>query len=544
MPCMLKTKNTPVEWIRSHSYVILAVIIFFQVLVMVYYLDQKNGYHLDEIYSHTQANGQLNGYLGRNDVDLYNNWHTSDYFFESLTVQYGERLEFKPVYQALSRNVHPPFYHMQLHAVYSLFLNTWSKWLAGSLNLFWFIAASIMLYLASRLILTGRFLALLPNAVWGFSTGAISSIVFFRMYVVLTFFFVALVYLGLLIIGKNTKANLKYCIALSLVIFFGLFTHLYFIIFFALAAFAVLLWLLYKKEYKQLRNCAVTVATTLVVYYFCWPSVAQQLRSYRGEQSIANFFDVNDFADRIKSFGSIINRELFGGMQLFFVFAMLALLGFVIIRLLIQKKDPSQISRQKTHTALVCFVFMLFCTVPYFLIIVKIAPYMTDRYIFAIYPILFLLIIKLFHALLQRINSRISTVIVALSLFLILSDCSDKNVAYLYKNDPDISQIIQDYETTSCIYIPSSSNNYIELYFPDFALFDRTYICKSTDDLTIALEGVNGDDDLLLYLSRAMDNDSEILNDIRSMLPHQEISLLYKTHSYNVYHTKGKNGSF
>ena len=534
---IFKIKNTIGKWIVSHPHVILAIIIFFQILTMAYYLDQKTGYHLDEIYSHTQANGQLDGHQARNDKDMYNNWHPPDYFFEFLTVQSGERFDFKSVYQTLSRNVHPPFYHMQLHAVCSLFPDTWSKWLAGSLNLFWFIAASIMLYFMSRLVLTGRFLALLPNTVWGFSTGAISSIVFFRMYVVLTFFFVALVYLGLLIVSNKVRANLKYCIALSLVIFFGLFTHLYFVIFFALAAFAVLLWLLYKKEYRKMRNCAVTVVATLIVYYFCWPFVIRQLlESGRGKQSIENFFSFNDFAGRINSFGKVINQELFGGMLLFFIIAMLALLGFAIIKQVLNKKSPN---RHENHSAYGCFVFMLFCAMLYFLIVSKIAPAQVDRYLFAIYPIIILLFIKLIHSFLQHTNSRISMgILVILSLFLILADCNDKKVAHLYQDEPDIPQIIQDYGTTSCIYIPPPGNNHVDQYFPDFTLFDRIYICKSIDDLANALGGVNADDEMLLYLSQAMDNDSEILNDISLMLPNQEISLLYKTHSYNVYHTK------
>ncbi|MCL2110661.1 MAG: hypothetical protein FWH32_00110 [Clostridiales bacterium] len=520
----------------KNSYVILVIIIALQILMMIYYLDQKKGFHLDEFYSHSQANGQLTGAHARNQDNMYNNWHSSDYYLDILTVQPEERFDFKSVYQTISLNVHPPFYHMQIHAVHSLFPDTWSKWLAGSLNILWFIGASILLYLAAKLALKDRFLALLPNVIWGFTAGAISSVVYFRMYVVLTFFFVALIYLAMLIVTEKTKMNPKWCIALSLTLFFGFFTHHYIHIFCTYIAVLLLVWLLYKKEYGQLRNCVVAVAVASVAFYMCWPYAPRQiLRSHRGTESIDNFFSSEGFSERLSEFLIVLNRDLFGGMGLLVLVVVIALLIACIITLISRKTKLASIIAPKNIFKPDCFVVVLLAgSVFYFLVITKVAPF-TQRYLFAIYPVIILLLVTIANHALRFITKRFATVIlVAFSASIILSGLSGKEIQNLYANTPDIPSIVQQYDAPVAIAL-RAPNSRIDLLLLDFAQFDKVYICEYVEYFDTALDGVAEDHDLFLYIDKALDS-NEILENMHERISYNDAQMLCTSYWANVYY--------
>ena len=517
-------------WLIARPTWILAIIMTFQVLTMIYYVDQKRGYQIDEILSLSQANGRLTGSQVHGDADIFDKWNTSDYFSNFLTVQPGERFDLKLVYRTISRNVHPPFYHMQLHAVHSFFPNTWSKWLGAGINIFWLVAANIMLYKASKLVLKGNFSALLPCAIWGFSGGAMSNVTFFRMYATLTFFFTALTYLGILVISGREKSDFRFCIALSLVLFFGSFTQLYFFVFFALTAFALLFWLLYTKQYKQVMNCAIATVSSLGIYFYCWPNVVRQIfRSTRGRQSFENLLQTEGFVDRIKTFGNIINRQLFSGMLLKFSAIILVLLIIGAIMSLVRKTGREDGQKKALEADNFLIIFMFFNAMLFFLIIAKIAPFRTDRYIFAIYPTVALLFITLGNYALCRINKRFAVLALAFfSAFLILSDFRNKNVNYLLVRTPDVPLILAAYENPSCIVFAIPTARYrVSNSLPDFTHFERTFICSTVDNLHLGLNGIMNSREFVLYISSLLDKD-EIFEDMRKIAPYKRSRMLYE----------------
>ena len=243
-------------WLSTHPVVLLVVIIVFQCLASLYYMEQKRGFHIDEFYSIAQANGQITAPRAslrhpHHEPDFHNTWQTSDYFWNFLTVQQGEQFDFVNLYHYFMRIQHAhPFYIMQLHFISSFFPNIWHNLMGIGINIFWMTMTSILLYKASVLIIKEPLLTLLPSAVWGFSSGAMSYIMFIRMYATVIFFFTAISYLGLLVVTKKTQCGLKFCCALGVVIFLGWLSNLTFVIFFGISATLLFIWLLYSEPVR------------------------------------------------------------------------------------------------------------------------------------------------------------------------------------------------------------------------------------------------------------------------------------------------------
>ncbi|MDR2395471.1 MAG: glycosyltransferase family 39 protein [Endomicrobium sp.] len=206
---------------------ILAVIIFIQILSIFYYSTKKKDLCGDEFVS-------LRIHIGFKVRDVFRCYEpiTSYEFEKSLKVSKDGRFNYSRVYRnsKLDTGV-PPLYYLVLYtaqSIYSLFSTSFSMYPGFILNTLFFVLASYILYFLSCFILEPD-LALLPNLLWGFSAGAINSVLCLRMYILATAFYLLLLYCIFTIV-RNKNAVLKDYLFLSLTIYFGVLTHYHFVV--------------------------------------------------------------------------------------------------------------------------------------------------------------------------------------------------------------------------------------------------------------------------------------------------------------------------
>jgi len=525
-------------WVLSKPYIFLTLIVVTQILTILYFTDQKKGFHLDEIYSHVQANGNLNGTQARNDIDMHDKWNNAEYYYNFLTVQKNERFDFKSVYNTISRNVHPPFYHMQLHAIYSFFPDVFSKWISVIINIFWLTLTSILLYFLSLQIFKDKIISLFPSAVWSVCNGAITNAIFFRMYATQTFFFTSIILLSVFLMNKNNNKELKYLIFLFISLFFCLFTHNYSIILITFVITLLFIYLYYIKEYKKLCKIIFIFVLSLMVFYFTWPYVIRQIFfSSRGTQAFDNIQVLENYGSKIKNIFNIINIDIFNNIlpiniiSLNFILFLIFL--FIIISIIIIKNRNFKYYIDfflKENIFKLIFIFTV--SFLFLIIIAIIAPY-SRRYILPIYPIIVLFALSIFYFLFFK-STRITKnlIMFILSLFLIIGNFSNRNVEQLYSTTPDITKILSNFEKTSCIALFS---NQLETTFFDFTQFNRTYICRSIEKIEYAINGIEQGQELFIYLSDNLDKDIifEILSD---GLQFDNAEILFSHRGRDVYH--------
>jgi len=310
---------------------------------------------------------------------------------------------------------------------------------------------------------------------------------------------------------------------------------MYFIIIFVLVATALVVWLIYAKEYWQIRNCSITTGVTLGVYLLCWPYAIRQIfESGRGISSFENLRQTAGFRNSITEFYEIIDTELFGGSLIPFTIILFVLLAVVLLTWL--RKRKADIGGNDVSKASI--LLLMVSTVAYLLLVAKTVPDILNRYISATYPSIILLFLALYHIALRRIAGikLEASILVIVSAIIITMGFYNKPVDYLYSDTPDVSSFIQNYETPSLIVVMEQDLLWDknEKFLLDFIEFSRTFISKTIDDFPIALKDVSEGDELLIYLDLKIDPD-EFFTKMHKTLPFEDAMPLYTRGHYHAY---------
>lgn len=170
---------------------ILTLIIAALCLVMIFFVNQKEGYHCDEIFSFGSSNSEFNNkyWSYRKDAGInklvkeeivennniveslkqlkyyfvdhpeerekYENrveeelpeqsWRTREEAQNYVKAQ-DNRFNYISVYYNQIQDVHPPLFYMLIHTVSSIFNNTFSKYIIFSINIVFFIGTCIFIW--------------------------------------------------------------------------------------------------------------------------------------------------------------------------------------------------------------------------------------------------------------------------------------------------------------------------------------------------------------------------------------------------------------
>jgi len=479
------TKSRILSWINQYSTILLILILLVQLITMIYFVGQKNGYNLDEMFSLQQANGRLFRGLIHFDPNIFDRWITGQDMMNFHIVQYEYRFNFRHIFQTLSYDVHPPFHNLQLHLIGSLFPNQFNIWMLAVINIFWMLGTTIMLYLSSELLFkqakSGKTIALLPPLLWSLSYSLVNYTVFFRMYTTMIFFVTALAYLGLRVIddvnqNKNTKPLIY--IILSVVLVLGWFTMHLFAITAVLAGVFLLIWLLIKKEYNRAILFTITGILSIVIFLLVWPATIDQVfGSFRG----INYMQVtiSSYIVRLQNYFYILSRELFGGR----LNIVLILMIISIVLMIAAGKKKLMFNGG--------IIFLLFIMLGSFFAIIWVAPDMAfnyiGRYISGLHPMIVLLfvfwIIYIYSSIkFVKIIKPLAAILFVGVMSLNLHSRSRAHYLYNPKGFGPES-MFNHYENSHLIAIVNDWRYYIQLpnHYLDFANFANFYMLMAAD---------------------------------------------------------------
>ncbi|MCL2247771.1 MAG: hypothetical protein FWC13_00720 [Oscillospiraceae bacterium] len=555
------------KWLLSHPWILLAILLFFQSLVMVYFISQKRGLHIDEMITISQASS----FLAEENIrwfsrhpDFFDTWNSPEYFRNAVTVQ-EEQFDFLSLFSWARAHHSFPFHHINYLFAASFFPDTFSVWIGGGINIFWIILTSIFLYKASLLLIKDPLLSLLPVIVWGFSNAAMTLAVFIRFYNPSTFFFTLTTHLGLLLITKKAKVDLKFCIALGLTFLLGWLSNSQFVLFFGLAAASLSLWLLFNKEFKQLINSVITLIISIGLHYFFFnfnfggiltggrlQNVVALAERLEGEVS---HFGIEGHLERINAFLSNLNQSFFGGnvIPVIVLFGLL-LVSLVIVFILRRENLSSLLSSFKQHNVY-AFIYMFISVAIYFIVVARLARMFTlpihNRYMILLYPSLTVLITLSFYLVASYLNKRFMPVVLVLvSIVIVLGNIANREVHFLYPNRPDTAAILSTEENRDTLIVIGDvagmfavpHSNVIQWEMYDFTHFDRTFISSQIpadfnhEHLNSALDDISPGEGLYLAIFRASDT-TPIINHIQQSIGFDHAMLLYRIDAYYGWHT-------
>ena len=551
-----------------------------QMLTAVYFCVQKKGFHEDEVYSYYSTSRTYG--LAIEDGA----WMERDDYYREFVVLEGEGFQYGLVKLVQSWDVHPPVYYWVLHTICSLFPGQFSKWFGLSINLTAFgISMFLLRILALKVTKGDEKVAWLVCLFYGFTPAVMSSVVFIRMYAMLTVFvyLCAILHIKVLEIyavksetednvvknaaSRGGKGNIriklsfvKFLLPLAVVTYLGFLTQYYYFIFLFFMAVAFCLYLLWKD--RNIGNCiryACSVAVAFILAYLTYPAcLGQMFRGQRGAQATNSFFDLSNTWMRLTFFWNLLDEYVFGKMLPVFLLVVLCLFLYVF-----RKKNGHVRSGVISGEKNVGYWILFITVIGYFLAVSKTALLLGNTSVRYQMPIYGMVVLLLFEGLagmgkvcfkendLRESNCKLlkgktkNLMIAVLAILCLLVDVAgliSGRVVFLYPEAEEQCAFAKEMAKRNvpvvCFYDAGQSWCVWDCA-DEFFEYDRIYFASLDDAWEIEDDTIAECEELVVYISNTAEIEDQIqrLQNANSGLT--ECELQYRGKYYDVYSVKG-----
>ena len=405
---------------RRRSLILFGAIILLQVIMMVVVSGQKQEYHIDEIYSHILSNSYEADKISNVDA-FWGKWVSGESFYDFVEVKPGQRFAYNKVYDNNISDCHPPLYYWILHTICSLFPGTFSKWIGLGINILLLVIVDILVCFISLAVVKTEKFQSLPVLLYGFSLAAIDTVLFIRMYMLLTVWALAFAYLSMTVMKKGcTKKNLA---LMFFITYMGAMTHYYFIVFAFCATATLMAYLFYKKQYKNAWAVAATellgIGAMLASYPYAIMQATGSSTNNVGNEVTRTLFDFRLWLHEILSLcKQTVSLACFGKKV---SAAAVALVLILLLILLIKRARDRKGVKELFSREIVYMAVSLGAT---FLLIAYIGGiYVYVRYVYYIFPLFYILLIAFLDRLLEHCG-RVKSGVLALAVVFAVSNAA------------------------------------------------------------------------------------------------------------------------
>lgn len=551
-----------------------SVAIIITSILMFVFIGQKHGWHEDEIFSYGSSNYRYDntfqrfGYrdslnelldekiIDSNPVTTLKNavyyithssefsdelhkkmknetpvWKTPEQAMEFLTISKDDIFNYWSVYYNQSRDVHPPLFYILVHFVSCLFLNRFSKYIIFSINLAFYIAVCIMMRAVMKLFGKDKF-SWLAILLYGLSMGGISTVMFQRMYIMLTFFILAYIYLNLKIIKSNFEIDKKTKKLLFFTVIGGFLTQYHFCFYAAFLA-AVMVVIMKKKKSVFLKDYISCHIKSAIVGILLFPaSIYHIFFSYRG---IGGTPAEEGFLTKLTGFMDLS----------FYAFSMPRVIGYICLTVCILFSAYKLYrSRQKAVIAAMAVPPILF-----FLIIVKTVPFVNIRYIAILFPLAAIGAILIISSALNDISAYLlqnnksdRTVkllgmpaallaVIVLSVYGLVSSKPE----FLYTEYTEKIKIADTFSSLKLVYVDDA--NFVHMKDMEEFLRYKSSLIVTKEHLGVLKnnEGLDGEHEFILDIKTWIEDYDKVFIKVLGYTNASECTLLYEDDKSRIY---------
>lgn len=493
-------------------------------VILIYYSNNKFGYHMDELLTYGLSNSFFKPFI----FDRYNEWIQPSYYSEYLTVSDSQAFSFDSVFYNQANDVHPPLYYFAFHFISSLFPTVFSKWIGIGVNVVFYFSTLFGIHLIMLKLTENKWLSFITAMFWALSMGAITSVMYIRMYAMFSFALVLFLYINIHLY-LNNKNRFKDYLFLFLSAVFGIMTQYYFLIAaFFISAVSVSLYFI-EKRWKELSSFTLSMIGSLAVSVMLFPPIIDHiLSSSRGKEAFNNLSNESNNNAYIE----FIDKFLFGGLLNQVLFFIVAIVILLIVHRIYLKDKLMESSIGVSFNGLRNFKLTLMFLIPaifYTLMINQISPYDSVRYIIPIFPVITTGFIFLVFWITSRISNLTGKVTTFLLIILITSAGFKYNkVGYLYQDHEQIRSSVNELSDNSVLFIVDAprrvSGNLIEL--KEFKEIYPFVMSNENDDLPEQTK-IGQEESIVIYIHQNFDQKLIIENiiDTYGYLNYEELFL-------------------
>ncbi|MCM1182325.1 MAG: glycosyltransferase family 39 protein [Roseburia sp.] len=368
-------------------------------------------------------------------------WVSGDALLREMVADKGERFQYTQVYLNQAMDVHPCFYYILVHTVFSVFAGIYSDAFLFGINMIFLLMTCLVIYCMVKECMEDEIAAFLAVVLFGFSQGFASCAVYFRMYAVLTFFVVMTLYLHLKLWGTERESiGRGRKIAMGATVLLGFNTHYYYILF--LFPLFLLTCIRLKKKRALCRSYIKCMIATGLISLIIWPfSVYHIFFGYRGTEAVSNVF-ADGLLKHLYAYAEEFGKAFFSGNA---GIGIILLSAAVIFCLMVWRK-------RRSDKGLI--MGMLVPGVVYFVFIAQIAPVVSDRYIMCLFPYVAVLMAITISGIIGRLCKARGRIIVALVLGVVYAaigfSLNVPNYLYLEQRGKELA-LYEDKKAYNCV---------------------------------------------------------------------------------------------
>lgn len=488
---------------KNYKYII---VIFAISIVMTFFMTKKEGFHEDEMFSYGSSNyaydnvyrpyGKedetnifvkekiMNGNIIQNlkyylidhrdikdetlaDIksEFVPTWRSSDEANDYLTIQPKDALNYGMVYYNQSRDIHPPLFYFLVHTVSIFFMGHFSKYIIFGINLVFMV---LSLWTIKNIFekLDKKYLIIPTLILYGFSMGAISTVIFQRMYSMLNFFVLMFISANIDIIKKDFDIDEKIWNKLTWIVLLGFWTQYYFCIVAGVVAVLVLIGVIRKQGKQGAITYILKYLKMAVIGVLFYPlSINHIFFSYRG---VGKAEMARGFGEKLVEYLNMIGYSF--SVPVFAIAICLISFGMAVaVKSVIDKKiDKNVLGASAIIFSVICYV----C------VIVKVSPELQDaniiRYIMCVLPLIIISILLLIDTVIKNKNV-LKYSLVGISLVISVYGLMFSEPAFLYKGYAKYLEIAEENKKDKFVYVGDTVFNHIQS-MPEFATYSESLI--------------------------------------------------------------------
>ncbi len=448
----------------------IGAIMVLTVAFMVFCETKKVGFHEDEVYTITSSVSSVwrgimttaeDGVPIVKDRETYQSYVDSQGFNPAL------------VYSNQASDVHPPLYYLLFHFV-ALILPNFTLQVAFIINLVFFLM--LELAVVKIFVLLGKEKAILPTLIFlGFSVLGINMVTFQRMYTVLAFFVMLILYYNLKIwkqkfeIEKHDAMGLGFAVVLS-------FLTQYFGVIYTVIIFTIMCVMMVKaKNYDSLKKYVGVHIGAGVVGVVIYPaSIAHIFFSYRGVGAMATEVAEASFGGKIAGFLQVVRNN---------IYLPLILVAAILIWWMLWKRNVEK-------------DLLIIPALVYILIVILIAPYTEIRYLM---PVMAIIVMCLMAVLTEFSGEKLGMVIAVIGVLL---GAMIYKPSFLYPERQAALDVAEANMEKTLVFVTGDNFTFIK-HLSEYLTYDKTVIVKEAYDEIRKIEGVEGE--FILRIENGLD---------------------------------------
>ncbi len=416
--------------IKINDFLLLAVAVLLILANAVFFESRKESFFLDEKATFHIANagytsiGDFGKHLADNNFSVLKTFweeynkapmllgqrYTYDEVSEIFDAQKGGKFTFLSTLILTVPDSHPPFYYLMFNVFNSLLAGVSLMHVGFIINIIALLLTCVLLFRIVLYFTEDRFAGVLGVLFYGLSYDFINSAMYIRMYALLTFWLVLLLYLYLSMVKNNYRWDGNLLLKICIVEFFAMLTQFYAAIFiFPLFCITVITLLAHKMT---VRKYILSQIITAITYLIVWPmSVLQVLFNGRTEDIKNNAASFMLFS-RLREFADLLADSIFGGSKIVLLLAFVLLMLFGLFCLI--KEVRSGLLAFINSDRFVLGAYLVIPASMFYVISAYISPWVVDRYVMPAIPIICAIIVIVFW---KGFSMLVKNSIIPISIF-------------------------------------------------------------------------------------------------------------------------------